>query len=63
MIKIAALRCRWTAAALSSDLDIGDSMRVFHVVPALFGADGIIGGAERYALELARHMALEVPTT
>jgi glycosyltransferase involved in cell wall biosynthesis len=32
-------------------------------VPALFDAqDGVIGGAERYALELARHMADEVPT-
>jgi glycosyltransferase involved in cell wall biosynthesis len=38
--------------------------QVLHMVPALFGhADGIIGGAERYALELARHMALELPTT
>lgn len=38
--------------------------RVVHVVPALFGADGgIVGGAERYALELARHMAESVPTT
>jgi glycosyltransferase involved in cell wall biosynthesis len=35
-----------------------------HIVPALFGADGgVFGGAERYALELARHMADEVPTT
>jgi glycosyltransferase involved in cell wall biosynthesis len=37
--------------------------RVVHLVPALFGADGVVGGAERYALELARHMAEEVPTT
>ena len=37
---------------------------VLHIVPALFGgSDGILGGAERYALELARHMADEVPTT
>ena len=37
---------------------------VLHVVPALFGFDGgVIGGAERYALELARHMADKVPTT
>jgi glycosyltransferase involved in cell wall biosynthesis len=36
---------------------------VLHVVPALFDADdGIIGGAERYAYELARYMANEVPT-
>lgn len=40
------------------------SPRVLHVVPALFGAsDGIVGGAERYGFELARHMADEVPTT
>lgn len=38
--------------------------RVLHVVPTLFDADGaLIGGAERYVLELARHMAEEVPTT
>ncbi len=36
--------------------------RVLHIVPALFGADGVLGGAERYALELARHMADVVPT-
>jgi hypothetical protein len=38
--------------------------RVLHIVPALFGSDdGIVGGAERYALELARHMSAETPTT
>jgi glycosyltransferase involved in cell wall biosynthesis len=38
--------------------------RVLHVVPALFDtADGVVGGAERYAVELGRHMANEVPTT
>ncbi len=38
--------------------------RVLHIVPALFGHDdGIVGGAERYAFELARYMAAEVPTT
>jgi len=37
-------------------------MRVVHLVPALFGSAGIFGGAERYALELARHMAERVPT-
>ncbi|MEO6212384.1 MAG: glycosyltransferase family 4 protein [Vicinamibacterales bacterium] len=36
---------------------------VLHLVPALFDAhDGIVGGAERYVLELARHMADVVPT-
>jgi glycosyltransferase involved in cell wall biosynthesis len=39
-------------------------MRVMHIVPALFSPKGgIIGGGERYALELARHMAEQVPTT
>jgi glycosyltransferase involved in cell wall biosynthesis len=37
-------------------------MRVLHIAPAIFGEDGIVGGAERYALELAKHMAAEVPT-
>ncbi len=38
--------------------------RVIHVVPRLFGArDAIYGGAERYALELARHMAERVSTS
>jgi len=37
--------------------------RVLHIVPALFGAgDGVLGGAERYAFELARAMAEVVPT-
>ena len=36
--------------------------RVLHIVPALFGPQGVLGGAERYALELARHMADVVPT-
>ena len=36
--------------------------RVLHLVPALFDMAGSIGGAERYALELARHMADRVPT-
>lgn len=37
--------------------------RVLHIVPALFRAEGgVIGGAERYVFELARHMAAETPT-
>ena len=38
-------------------------MHVVHLVPRLFGTQGITGGAERYALELARHMSKEVDTT
>ncbi len=39
------------------------SLRVAHICPALFDRDrGIIGGAERYALELARGMAQHVET-
>jgi glycosyltransferase involved in cell wall biosynthesis len=38
--------------------------RVMHVVPAPFDPeDGVVGGAERYALELARHMADVRPTS
>jgi glycosyltransferase involved in cell wall biosynthesis len=48
-------------AAHSNGASVG---RVLHIVPALFGHDdGVVGGAERYALELARHMANEAPTT
>jgi len=37
--------------------------RVVHIVPALFSeGDRILGGAERYVFELARHMADETPT-
>ncbi len=38
-------------------------MTVAHLVPALFGRDGVVGGAERYVYELARHMAERVETT
>ena len=38
-------------------------MSILHIVPALFGDGGVVGGAERYAFELARHMAEERPTT
>ena len=36
--------------------------KVLHLVPAPFGADGIFGGAERYAFELARCMSTRNPT-
>ena len=36
---------------------------VVHLVPSPFSAtEGIIGGAERYAFELARYMSAGVPT-
>ena len=38
-------------------------MKVIHLVPNCFGRErGIAGGAERYAFELARHMAARTPT-
>jgi glycosyltransferase involved in cell wall biosynthesis len=38
-------------------------MQVLHLVPALFQkSGGIVGGAERYAFEIARHMAPQTPT-
>lgn len=37
--------------------------RVVHIVPSFFRKEGgVLGGAERYALELARAMAVRVPT-
>ena len=45
-------------------LRYSENPNVIHLVPALFrGDDGVIGGAERYAFELARNMADVVPTT
>jgi glycosyltransferase involved in cell wall biosynthesis len=38
------------------------TIRVLHVVPASFGPDGTIGGAERYALGLAQAMSRRTPT-
>jgi glycosyltransferase involved in cell wall biosynthesis len=39
-------------------------MRVLHIIPTLFDErEGIVGGAERYAYELARHMSQRVKTT
>jgi glycosyltransferase involved in cell wall biosynthesis len=35
-------------------------VRVIHVAPTPFGADGLLGGGERYPLELARALAAEV---
>jgi glycosyltransferase involved in cell wall biosynthesis len=37
-------------------------LRVLHITPAIFGEEGIFGGGERYAFELARHMAEKVET-
>lgn len=38
-------------------------VRVLHIVPALFDSRlWVLGGAERYAFELARQMAVELPT-
>jgi glycosyltransferase involved in cell wall biosynthesis len=37
-------------------------VRVLHVSPVLFGDRGTWGGGERYAIELARAIAREVPT-
>jgi alpha-maltose-1-phosphate synthase len=49
-----------TMAELKSNLP----GHVLHIVPALFGSnDGIVGGAERYAFELARQMSLQTSTS
>jgi glycosyltransferase involved in cell wall biosynthesis len=36
--------------------------RVVHVSPLMFGVDGVVGGGERYAYELARAMSQLTPT-
>ena len=38
-------------------------MKVIQVSPAFFGADGVVGGGERYPLELAKALAALTPTT
>lgn len=38
-------------------------MRVVHVAPTPFGATGVLGGGERYPLELAKAVARHVETT
>jgi glycosyltransferase involved in cell wall biosynthesis len=48
--------------AAQIDKSSATAPRVMHLVPALFGPAGIVGGAERYAYELARYMSREVPT-
>ena len=37
-------------------------LRVLHLTPRLFGEEGVVGGGERYPLELARAMSAHVPT-
>src|SRR5438067_16218 len=68
-VESSAQQTLWTAPASgrhdqpNGGTGINERPRVVHLVPALFGADGgVMGGAERYALELARHMAGETPT-
>ena len=39
-----------------------DRPRVLHLTPRLFGDEGVVGGGERYPLELARAMSTHVPT-
>ncbi len=38
-----------------------DRPRVLHLTPRLFGYEGVVGGGERYPLELARAMSAHVP--
>lgn len=53
----------WTSVGSEVKWEWMRNGHVLHLVPALFDArDGIVGGAERYVLELARHMAEVVPT-
>jgi glycosyltransferase involved in cell wall biosynthesis len=57
VVQITASHRPWIAQR-----DEGDSeyVRVIHVVPTPFGAGGLLGGGERYPLELARALARHV---
>ena len=58
------LRSSSYSAAQRGQSPLTVPLSVAHIVPAPFDPDdGIIGGAERYSFELARHMAQRVPTT
>ena len=49
--------------ALFDDKILPRIMKVVQVSPAFFGADGVVGGGERYPLELAKALAALTPTT
>src|SRR5687767_6195597 len=54
--------CRAAFHACASETEVAE-LTVAHVVPAPFDPEeGIVGGAERYAFELARHMSERVTT-
>ena len=57
------LTCTAWATVRESLREVNPRPRVVHVSPALFGPQGLLGGGERYALELSRAMAERVPTT
>jgi glycosyltransferase involved in cell wall biosynthesis len=42
---------------------VGNLVKVAQISPTFFGPDSVLGGAERYALELARGLARKVRTT
>ncbi|MBX5492124.1 MAG: glycosyltransferase family 4 protein [Chloroflexi bacterium] len=49
-------------AALNHSETRGDGrLKVVHIAPTVFGAGGLLGGGERYPLELARALAEQVP--
>lgn len=57
------LRLRAPCLDAAAPNTTNDDQMILHIVPALLSReDGVVGGAERYALELARHMADCVPT-
>lgn len=56
-------KARLLGAGSKDSQDNAAERPIVHLVPAPFDPDdGIIGGAERYAMELARHMAEITPT-
>lgn len=55
-------RCSVEGRRRATSSEMTDRPRVVHLAPALFGSRGVVGGAERYVCELARHMARVTPT-
>jgi glycosyltransferase involved in cell wall biosynthesis len=57
VVQITAGHGRWITQRDKGD---SESVRVIHVVPTPFGAGGLLGGGERYPVELARALAPHV---
>jgi glycosyltransferase involved in cell wall biosynthesis len=61
---VGSLEVHQPLATMGDRIILNSELRVLHIIPRMLGrGDGVMGGAERYALELARYMAEDVPTS